>query len=68
MICWVSRNSMRGPKIPSGGPAIRLATSGVMTDQNRAKSSHTPSAASAAVAGARKITENSSATASQTPP
>ena len=45
-----------------------LPTTGVMTDQNSANNSHMPSAASAAVAGARNTTENSIAIASHTPP
>src|SRR6516165_10940177 len=53
----------------SGGPAIRVATSGLMiNDQKNENTSHSPNAASAAVAGARNRIENKKATASQTPP
>src|SRR5271170_99923 len=40
----------------------------VINDQNSDDTSHVPSAASAAVAGARNSTENNNASASQTPP
>ena len=53
----------------SGGPAIRVAASGLMTnDQKNEKTSQRPNAASAAVAGARNRMENKNATASHTPP
>src|SRR5215472_12049675 len=53
----------------SAGPAIILATSGLMTtDQKNEKTSQSPSEPSAAVAGARNKTENRNATASHIPP
>ena len=55
--------------MPSDGPAMTVDNSGVIiTDQNSENTSHSPSAASAALAGARNTTENSTASASQTPP
>ena len=53
----------------SGGPAIRVATSGLMiNDQKNEKTSQRPNEARAAVAGARNRIENRNAAASHTPP